>query len=90
MTGVQSTELGPGVRATHLGLPGHIEGPSSVLISADGKRDRIWHLVYDTPRQTNSPCGCCRPFGEGHRYRGVYTTADNLVIEPSHPSEGQS
>ena len=90
MTGVQSTEPGPGARASHLGLPGVIEGPSSLLIGADGERKRIWHLLYDTPRQTTSPCGCCRPFGEGHRYLGVYTTADHLVVEVNHPPEGQS
>ena len=77
------------MRATHLGLPGTIEGASSTMIWPDGRRERIWHLVYDTPRQTNAPCGCCRPFGEGHRYVGVYTTEQNLVpVERDDPSEG--
>ena len=75
------TRLGPGVRASYLGVPGVIEGQSSLLIGPDGSRKRIWHLVYDTPRQTTSPCGCCRPFGEGHRYLGVFTTPEHLVIE---------
>lgn len=77
------TRLGPGVRATYLGVPGHIEGDSSLMISPDGSRQRIWHLVYDTPLQTTHPCGCCRPFGEGHRYRGVFTTPEHLVLAGS-------
>ena len=82
MTEVLSTEPGPGVRATYRGMPGTIEGESSLLIHPDGRHEEIWHLVYDRLQRYGGPCGCCRPFGTRHAYRGVYTTAAHLVIEP--------
>ena len=72
---VLSTEVGPGVRASYLGMWGTVTGEPSLMIHADGHREVIWHLVYDHPEAYGPPCGCCRPFGTRHRYRGVYTTA---------------
>ena len=78
---VLSTEgIGPGVRATYLGMPGTIEGEPGTMIHPGGAHEVVWHLVYDRPRDYGPPCGCCP--GPRHRYRGVFTTATNLVIEP--------
>lgn len=74
------TGVAPGTRATYRGRVGTVADEVSHLTTPEQGTQVLFHLVYDTPQPYGPPCGCCRPFGVAHHYRGVHTTAENLTV----------
>ncbi len=70
----------PGARASYQGNLGVVIGAPTFLTSLVTGRRTLWHLVYDLPVTTDLTCGCCP--NNQHRYEGVFTTAESLVVVP--------
>lgn len=68
----------PGARVRYKGEPGVIVGEKSGISMNGAPTQDLWHIVYDQPRITNHPCGCCPD--NLHRYRGAHVVTGDLEV----------